>query len=60
MPVLDKEDDRVIRLAKQEAAKFNAKVNKIDLKNQVLDIECPEESKEACAAAIEKVLESGS
>lgn len=56
MPVLDREDDRVIRLVKQEAERFNAKVNKIDLKDQILDIDCPEENKEACAVAIQKVL----
>lgn len=56
MPILDRDDDRVIRLVKQEARKFNAKVNRIDLKDQVLDIDCPEENKEACALAIEKVL----
>jgi len=56
MPILDKEDDRVIRLVKQEAERFNAKINKIDLKGQVLDIDCPEESKEACAVAIQKIL----
>jgi hypothetical protein len=48
----------VIRLVKQEAAKFNATVNKIDLKDQVLDIDCPEENKEACAVAIQKVLQA--
>ena len=57
MPILDKEDDRVIRLVRQEAERFNAKVNKIDLKDQVLDIDCPEENREACAVAIQKVLE---
>ena len=56
MPLLDKDDDRVIRLVKEEAQKFNAKVNRIDLKDQVLDIDCPEENREACALAIEKVL----
>jgi hypothetical protein len=56
MPILDREDDRVIRLVKQEAERFNAKVNKIDLKDQILDIDCPEENKEACAVAIQKVL----
>jgi hypothetical protein len=60
MPILDKDDDRVIRLVKQEAARFNATVNKIDLKDQVLDIDCPEENKEACAVAIQKVLQARS
>ena len=57
MPILDKHDDKIIRLVKQEAAKFDAKVKEIDLKSQTLDIDCPEENKAECAVAIQKILE---
>ncbi|MBW2265074.1 MAG: hypothetical protein JRF28_02720 [Deltaproteobacteria bacterium] len=56
MPIMNKEDDKIIRLVRQEAQKFNAKVNKIDLKKQILDVECPEENKAECAVAIQKIL----
>ena len=57
MPVKDKEDEKMIRLVKETAAKYKATINKIDLKNQVLDIECPDENKAECAVAIQKLLE---
>jgi c-di-GMP-binding flagellar brake protein YcgR len=57
MPILAKEDDTIIRLVRQEAAKWKAKVNRIDLENQVLDIDCPSENKTECAVAIQKILE---
>ena len=57
MPILDKGDDRIIRLIKKEAKKYNAKVNRIDLEKQILDIECPEENKQECAVAIQKMLD---
>jgi hypothetical protein len=57
MPILDKHDDKIIKLVKQEAAKFDAKVNQIDLKTQTLDIDCPKENEAECAIAIHKVLE---
>jgi hypothetical protein len=57
MPILDKHDDKIIRLVRQEAAKFDATVTQIDLKTQTLDIDCPEENKAECAIAIHKVLE---
>jgi len=57
MPILAKQDDTIIRLVRQEAAKWKAKVNRIDLENQILDIECPGENKAECAVAIQKILE---
>jgi hypothetical protein len=57
MPIADKRDEQIIRLVREEAKKFKAKVNKIDLENQVLDIECPDENKSECAVAIQKILE---
>ncbi|MBW1895865.1 MAG: hypothetical protein JRI47_02290 [Deltaproteobacteria bacterium] len=56
MPVTNKRDDKLIRLVKEEAKRFNAKVNQIDLEKQILDIECPDENKEECAVAIQKLL----
>ena len=56
MPIADKNDDKIIRLIRQEAEKFQAKVKLIDLKNQTLDIDCPEENKAECAVAIQKIL----
>jgi hypothetical protein len=57
MPILDKHDDKIIRLVRQEAAKFDATVNQIDLKTQTLDIDCPKENEAECAMAIHKILE---
>ena len=57
MPVTDKRDEKIIRLVKEEAKRFNAKVNKIDLEKQILDIECPDENKDECAVAIQKLLD---
>ena len=57
MPIVDKQDDRVIRLVTQEAEKFQAKVKKIDLEKQILDIDCPDENKAECAVAIQKILD---
>ncbi len=56
MPILDKHDDKIIRLVTQAAEKFDAKVKQIDLKSQTLDIDCPEENKAECAVAIQKIL----
>ena len=57
MPIVDKQDDRVIRLVTQEAEKFQAKIKKIDLEKQILDIDCPDENKAECAVAIQKILD---
>jgi c-di-GMP-binding flagellar brake protein YcgR len=57
MPIADKQDDRVIRLVTQEAEKFQAKIKKIDLEKQILDIDCPDENKAECAVAIQKILD---
>jgi hypothetical protein len=57
MPILDKKSDTIIRLVKEEAQKWKAKVNRIDLESQVLDIECPDENKADCAVAIQKILD---
>ncbi len=57
MPIADKNDDKIIRLIRQEAEKFQAKVKLIDLKNQTLDIDCPDENKAECAVAIQKILD---
>jgi hypothetical protein len=57
MPVTDKRDEKIIRLVKEEAKRFNAKVNQIDLEKQILDIECPDENKSECAVAIQKLLD---
>ncbi|MDY6989188.1 MAG: hypothetical protein SWQ30_14145 [Thermodesulfobacteriota bacterium] len=56
MPILAKQDDTIIRLVRQEAEKWKAKVNRIDLENQILDIECPGENEAECAVAIHKIL----
>jgi hypothetical protein len=56
MPIVDRNDDKIIRLVTEEAEKFQAKVNHIDLENQTLDIECPDENKAECAVAIQKIL----
>lgn len=58
MPVTSKHDEKIIRLVQDEAKKFKAKINKIDLEKQILDIECPAENKAECAFAIQKVLEN--
>ena len=57
MPVTDKHDAETIRLVRLEAEKFEAKVRQIDLEKQVLDIDCPDESKVECAIAIQKILD---
>ena len=57
MPVKDKYDAEIIRLVTQEAKKFQATVKQIDLKNQLLDIDCPDENKAECAIAIQKILD---
>ena len=56
MAIVDKNDDKVIRLVTNEARRFKAKINRIDLENQILDIDCPDEHKDECAVAIQKVL----
>jgi hypothetical protein len=57
MPLAHKRDEKIIRLVRKEAKKFKATVKQIDLEKQILDIECPEENKDECAVAIEKLLE---
>jgi hypothetical protein len=57
MPIVDKQDDTIIKLVRQEAQKWNAKVNRIDLEKQILDIECPDENRAECAVAIQKILD---
>ena len=57
MPLTDEHDAEIIRLVKEEAEKFQAKVNQIDLAKQILDIDCPDESKVECAIAIQKILD---
>jgi len=57
MPVTNKQDAEIIKLVTQEAKKFKAKVNQIDLEKQILDIDCPDENKAECAVAIQKVLD---
>jgi hypothetical protein len=57
MPITDKHDAEVIRRITEEAEKFQAKVNQIDLEKQILDIECPEENKAECAIALHKILD---
>jgi hypothetical protein len=57
MPLADKHDAETIRLVKQEAKKFEAKVIQIDLVKQILNIDCPDENKAECAIAIQKILE---
>ena len=57
MAIVDEHDDKIIRLVTREAEKFRAKIKKIDLKNQTLDIDCPDENKAECAMAIQKILD---
>ena len=57
MPVKDKHDAETIRLVRQEAEKFEAKVKQIDLEKQILDIDCPDETKVECAIAVQKILD---
>jgi hypothetical protein len=60
MPITNKHDAEIIKRVTEEAKKFHAKVNQIDLEKQILDIECPEENKAECAMALQKILdESG-
>jgi len=57
MPITDKNDDAVVRLVKETAEKYNAKIKKIDLDKQILDVECPDGNKDECAVAIQNILE---
>ncbi len=57
MPIKDKRDAEVIRLITKEAKKFRAKVKKIDLEKQILDIDCPDENRVECAVALQKILD---
>jgi c-di-GMP-binding flagellar brake protein YcgR len=57
MPIIDHHDDKIIRLVTQEAEKFQAKIKRIDLEKQILDIDCPDDNKTECAVAIQKILE---
>jgi len=57
MPVTDKHDAEIIRRVTEEAEKFKAKVNQIDLAKQILDIDCPDENKAECAIALQKILD---
>ena len=57
MPIKDKNEDKMISLIKMEAAKYKATIKKIDLKNQIIDIDCPEDNKDECAVAIQQVLD---
>jgi hypothetical protein len=57
MPIKDKRDAEVIRLITKEAEKFRAKVKKIDLEKQILDIDCPDENRVECAVALQKILD---
>lgn len=57
MPIVDQDDDKVIRLVRKEAEKYHATVKKINLSQQILDIECPDHNKEDCAVAIQKILD---
>lgn len=56
MPIVDQQDDKIIRLVRREAEKFQAKIKKIDLEKQILDIDCPDDNKAECAVAIQKIL----
>jgi|GEM_PF-2594812 len=56
MPIVDQQDDKIIRLVRLEAEKFQAKIKKIDLEKQILDIDCPDDNKAECAVAIQKIL----
>ena len=56
MPIIDKNDDEVIRLVTETATKYNAKIRKIDLEKQILDVDCPDEHRHECAVAIQKIL----
>lgn len=57
MPITDKHDAEVIRRITEEAEKFQAKINQIDLEKQILDIECPDKNKAECAIALQKILD---
>jgi hypothetical protein len=57
MPITDKHDAEIIRRVTAEAEKFQAKVNRIDLEKQILDVECPDENKAECAIALHKILD---
>ncbi|MBE9582266.1 MAG: hypothetical protein IMF18_11695 [Proteobacteria bacterium] len=56
MPIADQQDDKIIMLVRREAEKFQAKIKKIDLEKQILDIDCPDDNKDECAVAIQKIL----
>jgi hypothetical protein len=57
MPISDENDDTVVRLVRETAQKYKATIKKIDLDKQILDIQCPDENKDECAVAIQKILE---
>ncbi|MBW2174114.1 MAG: hypothetical protein JRF64_05630 [Deltaproteobacteria bacterium] len=57
MPIKDKQDAEVIKLITKEAKRFGAKVKKIDLEKQILDLDCPDENRIECAVALEKILD---
>jgi c-di-GMP-binding flagellar brake protein YcgR len=57
MAIVDEHDDKIIKLITREAARFQAKVIKIDLKSQTLDVDCPDENREECAVALQKILQ---
>jgi c-di-GMP-binding flagellar brake protein YcgR len=57
MPITDKHDAEIIRRVTEEAERFQAKVNQIDLAKQILDIDCPDENKAECAIALQKILD---
>ena len=57
MPIKDKRDAEIIRLITKEAEKFRAKVKKIDLEKQILDLDCPDENRVECAVALQKILD---
>ncbi|MBW2566825.1 MAG: hypothetical protein JRE24_08090 [Deltaproteobacteria bacterium] len=57
MPIKDKQDAEAIKLITKEAKRFGAKVKKIDLEKQILDLDCPDENRIECAVALEKILD---
>ena len=57
MAIIDKHADTVIRLVRQEAKKFRATVKEINIEKQILHIDCPDENKDECAVAIQKILD---
>lgn len=51
----NKEQELVKRI-KEEVKKMGGKVNQIDFKKHILDIDCPPENEVACGLAIQKIL----